>query len=68
MRFPNWSDYFKARPDNEKGNRNTAIYSSAWAPTKSHASKLSLLINDPDTVILGADTEGTIIPLHALPI
>jgi len=65
MRFPNWSDYFKSRPDNEKGNRNTAIYSSAWAPTKSHASKLSLLLNDPDTVILGADTEGTIIPLHS---
>ena len=65
MRFPNWSDYFMSRPDNEKGNRNTAIYSSAWAPTKSHAAKLSLLINDPNSVILAGDSGQGIIILHS---
>ena len=65
MRFPKWSDYFTARPDNEKGNQNTSVYASAWNKNTSSATKLSLLINDPDTVIFGADTEGTIIPLHS---
>jgi hypothetical protein len=54
-----------SRTDNEKGNQNTIIYHSAWDPTISSAVKLSFLMNDPDTIILGADTEGTIIPFHS---
>ena len=65
MLATNWSDYFKSRPDNEKGNQDTTIYHSAWNPSVSSAVKLSLLTNDPDTIILGADTEGTIILLHS---
>ena len=65
MLFPNWSDYFMSRADNEKGNQNTTIYSTAWSQTTDHATKLALLTNDPDTVIFGADSEGTIIPLHS---
>ena len=51
--------------DNEKGNQNTIVYHSAWDLTISSAVKLSFLTNDPDTIILGADTEGTIIPFHS---
>ena len=65
MRYTNWSNYFTSRADNEKGNQNTTVYSDAWAQNKSRASKLTLLTNDPDTVILAADAEGTIIPLHS---
>lgn len=65
MLATNWADYFTSRMDNEKGNQNTTIYSSAWAPSISSATKLSLLTNDPDTIIFGADAEGTIIPLHS---
>lgn len=65
MLFPNWSDYFMSRADNEQGNQNTSIYSSAWAQDNDHATKAALLTNDPDTVIFGADAEGTIIPLHS---
>jgi hypothetical protein len=61
----NWSDYFMSRKDNEKGNQNTAIYHSAWNPTISQAVKLSFLTNDPNTIILAASAEGTIIPLHS---
>ena len=65
MLATNWSDYFKSRTDNEKGNQNSSIYHSAWNPSISNAVKLSFLTNDPDTIILGADAEGTIIPLHS---
>jgi hypothetical protein len=65
MLATNWSDYFKSRTDNDKGNQNTTIYHSAWNPSVSNTVKLSLLTNDPDTIILAADAEGTIIPLHS---
>ena len=39
-----------SRADNEQGNQNTSIYSTAWAQDNDHATKLSLLTNDPDTV------------------
>jgi hypothetical protein len=65
MLFPNWADYFTSRADNEKGNQNSTIYSSAWAQDISSTTKLSFLTNDPNTVIFGADTEGTIILLHS---
>lgn len=65
MLFPNWADYFKSHADHEMGNQNNSIYSSAWGQNKDHATKLALLTNDPNIIILGADTEGTIIPLHS---
>jgi hypothetical protein len=65
MLATNWSDYFTSRTDNERGNQNTTIYHSAWNPSISSAVKLSFLTNDPDTIILAADAEGTIIPLHS---
>lgn len=64
MLIPNWSDYFKYCVDNEKGDQNISIYSSVWDQDKDHAAKLSLLTNDPNTIILEADAEGTITPLH----
>ena len=64
MLYTNWSNYFTSHADNEKGNQNTTVYADAWAQNKSRASKLALLANDPDTIILAADMEGTIIPLH----
>jgi hypothetical protein len=40
-------------------------HSSAWDPATTTDTKLSLLTSDPDTIIFGADAEGTIIPLHS---
>jgi hypothetical protein len=65
MLFPNWSSYFKSRTDNEKGNQNTSIYTTAWAQEVDHATKLGVLIRDPDTILFAADAEGTIISLHS---
>jgi hypothetical protein len=71
MLATNWTDYFMSRLDNEKGNQNTTVYSSAWDPATTTDTKLSLLTrlslltSDPDTIIFGANAEGTIIPLHS---
>ena len=65
MLSTNWSTYFKSRPDNETGNHNTTVYSNAWSPSTTHSSKLTLLTNDPNTIIFAADAEGTMTPLHS---
>ena len=63
MLHTNWSNYFTSRVDNKKGNQNTAIYAKAWAQNKSRTSKLTLLTNDPDTIILHSFTNlgGTLL-------
>lgn len=64
MLFPNWSDYFKSRGDNEMGNKNSNKYDEVWS-NPDPKTKLPILTNDPDTVLLAADTEGTMILLHS---
>lgn len=66
MTITSWSDYFTmSRPDNEKGNQNISIYTKAWGQNLSPATKLALLINNPNTIILAADTKGRILTLHS---
>ena len=66
MLFPNWSDYFKSRGDNEMGNKNSNKYDEVWS-NPDPKTKLPILTNDPDTVLLAADTEGTISSSTASP-
>ena len=66
MPSTNWfTNYFSSRKDNDLGNQNTTIYSSAWVQLSDHATKLTLLTKDSNTVIFAADAEGTLIPLHS---
>lgn len=65
MKFTNWLNYFKSRGDNDQGNKNQTVYSHAWNQTTPHATKLTTLTGDPSNIILAADTEGTIFPIHS---
>ena len=60
-----WKAYFISRADNERGNQNTSIYTTAWAKEVPRATKLSILVSNPDTILFAADTDGTLIALHS---
>ena len=50
--------------ENEMGNRNTSVYTMAWAKDVPPATKLSTLISNPNTILFATDMEGTLITFH----
>ena len=66
MLFPNWSDYLKLRGDIKMGNKNSNRYNEVCSGgDTNNEAKLTILTNDPDTILLAANTEGTTILLHS---
>ena len=60
-----WNDYFDSLPGDDEGNKNMAIFSEFCSNTKASASsKLRDLVEDADTVFLGA-YNGKVIVLHS---
>ena len=55
MPSANWTAYFTSLTGNDQENKNTTIYTEAWAQNKSHAAKMMLLTNDANTLILGTN-------------
>lgn len=61
----NWTAFFDSRHDNTAGNKNTTVYTEAWAQDKDYAVKVSFLTNDANTAILAANANDTILFLHS---
>ena len=60
-----WKLYFDSLPGDDEGNKNMAIFSDFCSDTKANAiSKLRDLVEDADTVFLGA-CNGKVIVLHS---
>ena len=62
---PTWKLFFASRESNDAGNKNPAAYLSAWSDEVSPEAKLSLLSNDPNTVVLAGDNNNSIMILHS---
>ena len=56
MAFNNWHNFFVARAKNEVGNKNTAVFSAAWALANTTDAKIALLTNDASTAFFAVDT------------
>ncbi len=61
----NWTAYFNSRHDNDTGNKNTTVYTEAWAQNNNHNTKVGFITNDADTVVLAANMNDTILFLHS---
>jgi hypothetical protein len=62
---PTWYNYFDSRTTNNVGNKNTQVFSSAWATNIPNATKLTAITNDPTTAPLAMDINHQIVVLHS---
>ena len=62
---PNWKDFFAARESNSRGNKNPAVFLSAWSNSYSLEAKLQLLTNDPNMAVLAANSGHEIMIFHS---
>ena len=60
-----WNNFFTARHKNKAGNKNTAVYSTAWSQQATNESKIALLSNDASLAVLAVDANNKIIIIHS---
>ena len=60
-----WQSFYAARADNELGNKNSSVYTEAWSPDKSDATRFQTLVSDIDNVVFGVDQDKNIHALHS---
>ena len=65
MAANNWHKYFTNRLENDGGNRNNAIYLTAWSQQRTNDKKLALLTNDTSMAVFAVDTNNKIIIIHS---
>jgi hypothetical protein len=66
MVYTSWHELFSSRIGNDEGNKNTAVYSTAWSQATPSEAKMAMLVNDPNTAIFAVDVDDKIITLHSL--
>jgi hypothetical protein len=60
-----WQSFYAARAENELGNKNSSVYTEAWSPDKSDATRFQTLVSDIDNVVFGVDHDKNIHALHS---
>ena len=60
-----WKLWFASLPDYVAGNKDSAVYAGAWSQETDAAAKIQLLVSDPGTVILAANSNRKIIAAHS---
>ena len=61
-----WHDFFVARAENEAGNKNTAVFTAAWAQANPNDAKIALLTNDASTAFLAVDATNNVVIVHSV--
>jgi hypothetical protein len=65
MVYTSWHELFSSHIGNDEGNKNTAVYSTAWSQATRNEAKLTMLANDPNTAIFAVNVDHKIITLHS---
>ncbi len=60
-----WQSFYAARADSELGNNNSSVYTEAWSPDKSDATRFQTLVPDIDNVVFGVDHDKNMHALHS---
>jgi hypothetical protein len=63
--YSSWADWFINNKNNDAGSRNLQAFSEIFSSGDSNKAKLQALIEEIDTVILAADSNGNIMILHS---
>jgi hypothetical protein len=64
MAFNNWHDFFVACAKNKVGNKNTAVFSAAWALANTTDAKIALLTNNASTAFFAFEATNNILIVH----
>jgi len=60
-----WQSFFAAQAENELGNKNSSVYTEAWSPNKSDATRFQTLVSDINNVVFAVDQDKNIHALHS---
>ena len=61
----NWATVFNDRHDNDLGNQDSSVVSSAWSQQTTPNEKVAFISNDNDIVLLAANSNKTVAILHS---
>jgi hypothetical protein len=68
MPHQTWTDYFASRTTNEAGNKDTRVFTQAWAQVAPSATKLTTITNDAIIAVLTLDANNKVMILHSFKI
>ena len=61
----NWANVFNNRHDNNLGNYDSSVFSTAWSQQTTPIKKAAFITNDSNIFILAANTNTTVAILHS---
>jgi len=62
--FSNWRDYFMNHPNTDAGNETIPAFTAALSAELEDFERVEALVEEIDTIILAANTDGQILILH----
>jgi hypothetical protein len=65
MPHQTWTDYFASHTTNEAGNKDTRVFTQAWAQVTPSATKLTTITNDASIAVLALDANNKVMILHS---
>jgi hypothetical protein len=65
MLFPNWQAFLTSRPTNEAGNKNSAIFTTAWSVLTTNDAKLTTISNDNTLAVVAIDRDNKVVIMHS---
>jgi hypothetical protein len=65
MPHQTWTDYCASRTTNKAGNKDTRVFTQAWAQVAPSATKLTMITNDASIAILALDANNKVMILHS---
>jgi len=61
----NWASVFKDRHDNNLGNQDSSVFSSAWSQQTTPNEKVAFISNNNNIILLAANANKTLAILHS---
>jgi hypothetical protein len=65
MPHQTWADYFTSRTTNKASNKDTTVFTQAWAQVAPSATKLTTIANDVSIAVLALDANNKVMILHS---
>jgi hypothetical protein len=65
MQFPKWQAFLNSRPSNEAGNKNSAVFITAWLALTANNVKLATISNDNTLAIIAVNANNKVVVMHS---
>jgi hypothetical protein len=65
MLFPNWKAFLTSHPKNKAGNKNSAVFTTAWSVLTTNNAKLATISNDDTLAVVAFDRDNKVVVMHS---